>query len=141
VSTEITPPDLELWATGYLRALLAARDRADVAVDVVEPTSETFPAALVIVRDDGGPRRSLVSWSRALGVSVLAGTRRRRQPAVDLARMLFGAMSDIELPRIAGAPIASVDDANGPFRVAEAQDRTRMYFTVEYTVFGSPAAY
>jgi hypothetical protein len=149
VGTEVRPPDLELWATTYTRLLLVARtpmagypdwDLADVAVGNTEPTGDEFPRAAVVFRDDGGQRRSTVSWERALGVSVLAGTRTHDAPARDLAFMLMGALTDESLPILAGrgCPVASVDGSNGPYRVDERQDRTRIYFTVDYTVFGVP---
>ena len=149
MGTEVRPPDLELWATGFIRNLLATRnpmagypdwDLTEVDVGNKWPAAGApFPAAAVIVRDDAGPRKSPVSWSRSLAVSVLAGTRLLDAPARDLAFMLFGALADEGLPLLEQpSPLASVDDSSGPYRVAEAQDRTLMYFTVEYTVCGTP---
>ncbi len=151
MGTEVRPPDLTLWACTYARQLLIARtpmegwddwDLADVEVSNKEPISDPWPAAAIVVRDDGGPRKSTVSWTRSLGVSVLAGSRTFDAPAIDLARLLMGALSDESLPLLAGpgCPVASVDDSNGPYQVPEVQDRTRMYFTVEYTVVGAPVS-
>ena len=146
MGTEVRPPDLELWATAYARVLLDVRtpleehldwDLRDVKATNKEPLGD-WPEALVIFRDDGGSRKSPVSWTRSMGVSVIAGTRRSDARARDLAFMLCGAFTDESLPLLVGKPIASVDGSNGPYRVSESQDRTRMYFTVEYTVFGTP---
>lgn len=149
MGTEVRPPDLEAWATGYTRALLASRELASIDdLTTVEVSNKwpgidvPFPDAAVIFRDDGGPKTSIVTWTRSLGVSVLAGTRHYDEPARDLAWMLFGALTDESLPLIGGpgCPITAVDDTSGPYPVTESQDRTLIYFTVTYAVFGTPVA-
>lgn len=141
MGTEVLPPDLELWATGYLRAVLTARGH-DVEVSNKEPAEGIFPASLVVLRDDGGPKTSIVSSTRTLGISVIAGTRRNDAPARTLARLVFAVMTDESLPMLGGPgnPVAAVTDSWGPYPVDESQDRTRMYASVEYVVVGTPVA-
>ncbi|MEV4735560.1 MULTISPECIES: hypothetical protein [unclassified Microbacterium] len=133
-------PDLEQWLTDYARAILTA---AALTSDVgnKEPADGEFPEALIVIRNDGGTKTSVITAQWSVGITILAGTRIFDAPAVDLVRPIFGAFTDEDLPSLGGrsCPIASVDDFNGWYTVAEAQDRTRIYFTVTYTVVGSPA--
>lgn len=133
------PVDLELWLTGFTRGFLAA-DGLAADVSNKEPAEGDFPEAVVVIRDDGGAKLSLITSQRSVGVSVLAGTRLWDKPAKDLARVVFSVLTDDDLPIVGGSscPIASVDEHFGPYTVAESQDRTRVYFTVTYTVVGSP---
>lgn len=145
MGTEVLPPDLELWATQYARQILSSRTLpegivAPVDVSNKEPATDAFPAALVVFRDDGGGKTSILTGVHSMGVSVLAGTRLNDAPARDLARLLFGVFTDESLPLLGGpdCPVAAVTDSFGPYTVAEAQDRTRVYFSVEYSVVGTP---
>ena len=68
----VVHPDVELWATGYLRAALAGRPElvaASVHVSNQKPT--TNKPRTVVVRRDGGPQRGLFDFPR-LGVRVWA---------------------------------------------------------------------
>ena len=78
-------PDVELWATGYLRAALAARPEAfasGVFVSNAKPT--TNKPRTVVVRRDGGPQRGLFDFPR-LTVRVWAD---KEKDASDLARLV-----------------------------------------------------
>lgn len=143
----VTPPDLELWLTGYIRALAAAEGH-NVTVSNKEPPTLTVPLArpLIVIRDDSGPRLSHVTFDRSIGASVLAGTRMNDKPANDLARWLAGVLFDLDLPLgldvpppISTPPIAAVDPSgcNGPYAVQETLDVARRYLTAQYTVTGS----
>ena len=137
----LLPPDLEAWLCGFVRDVVLPGAGLDAAVSNKEPADGVFPAALVVIRDDSGPRASIVTQTRSVGVSVLAGTRLLDAPAIDLARPVFAALTDEALPVVGGrsCPIAAVTGFYGPYRVAEPQDRTRVYFTAEYAVVGLPA--
>ena len=130
--TRVLPPDLELWLTAYLRDALAA-EGLDVEVDSKEPTDLTTPLErpLVVVRDDSGGRTSRVSFSRQVGVSVLAGTRMNDSEARHLSRLVYSIA--------AGSPIAAVisSGCNGPYPVEDAQDVSRRYSTLSYRVVGT----
>lgn len=136
----VTPPDLELWLTGYVRSLAASED-VQATVTNKEPTSLSTPLVrpLIVIRDDSGPRLSQVTFDRSIGFSVLAGTRMNDQPANDLARWLAGVLFDLDLPLVDGSPIASVDvdGCLGPYAVTEQLDVARRYGTAQYTVVGS----
>ncbi len=135
----VMPPDMEMWVTGWLRAQLKA-DGLDVEVSNKEPAQLQAPLSrpLVVVRDDSGPRESVVTFSRALGVSVLAGTRQNDKPANDLARRVMAILCDPAIIEAAGSPIATIvgDGCNGPMAVTDALNVARRYSTVEYVAVG-----
>lgn len=136
----VTPPDLELWLTGYVRSL-AALEGVQVTVANKEPATLTLPLVkpLIVIRDDSGTRLSQVTFDRSIGASVLAGSKLNDKPANDLARWLAGVLFDLDLPLVDGTPIASVDPTgcNGPYPVTEQLDVARRYMTAQYTVVGS----
>lgn len=136
----VTPPDLELWLTGYIRTLGATESKS-FDVSNKEPPTLRLPLAkpLIVIRDDSGSRLDHPTFDRSIGASVLAGSKLNDQPAKDLARWLAGVLFDLELPLVAGTPIAAVDlgGSNGPFAVPEQLDVTRMYMTSQYVVVGS----
>lgn len=136
----VTPPDLELWLTGYVRSL-AATEGVQVTVSNKEPATLALPLTkpLIVIRDDSGNRLSQVTFDRSIGASVLAGSKLNDKPANDLARWLAGVLFDLDLPLVDGTPIASVDPTgcNGPYPVTEQLDVARRYMTAQYTVVGS----
>ncbi|MEI3845210.1 MULTISPECIES: hypothetical protein [unclassified Microbacterium] len=136
----VTPPDLELWLTGYVRTLAAAEGH-DVEVGNKEPVGLKLPLArpLIVIRDDSGTRMNWTTFDRSIGASVLAGSRMNDKPANDLARWLAGVLFDDELPLVSGSPIAAVDfdGCNGPYAVTEPLDVARRYMTAQYVVSGS----
>ncbi|GGH34226.1 hypothetical protein [Microbacterium album] len=136
----VTPPDLELWLTSYVRAQAAA-DGHNVTVSNKEPANLSAPLTrpLIVIRDDSGSRLSHVTFDRSIGASVLAGSKQNDKPANDLARWLAGVLFDLDLPLVEGCPIAAVDPSgcNGPYAVADELDVARRYMTAGYTVVGS----
>ncbi|MFF7683163.1 hypothetical protein ACFZA2_10410 [Microbacterium sp. NPDC007973] len=136
----VTPPDLELWLTGYVRAQAEIAGH-NVAVSNKEPSDLRTPLtrALIVVRDDSGTRLSHVTFDRSIGFSVLAGTRQNDQPANDLARWLAAIVFDDALPLAEGCPIAAVDwgGCNGPYAVPDSLDVARRYLTAQYVAAGS----
>lgn len=136
----VTPPDLELWLTGYVRTLAAAEGKS-VTVSNKESATLGLPLAkpLIVIRDDSGSRLSHVTYDRSIGASVLAGSRLNDQPANDLARWLAGVLFDLDLPLVPGCPIAAVDPdgCNGPYAVPETLDVARRYMTAGYVASGS----
>jgi hypothetical protein len=136
----VTPPDLVLWLTGYVRDL-AAIEGVDADISNKEPPELALPMdrPLIILRDDSGNRTGPTTFDRSIGASVLAGSRLDDQPASDLARWLAGVLFDMDLPLVDGTPIASVEPegCNGPYSVKEEMDVTRCYLTAQYVVTGS----
>ena len=110
-------------------------------MDSKEPTDLTTPLErpLVVVRDDSGGRTSRVSFSRQVGVSVLAGTRMNDSEARHLSRLVYSIATDDEITLAAGSPIAAVisSGCNGPYPVEDAQDVSRRYSTLSYRVVGT----
>jgi len=124
-------PDVELWATTYLRAALAARPEsyaAGVKVGVAVPATRSD--RMVQVRRDGGPRLDMAREAARLGVNVWGKT---EQEATDLARLvraLFGGAAD-------GKPVCRVQELSGPSPVADESGQPRRFLTFELVVRGS----
>jgi hypothetical protein len=106
-------PDVELWATGYLRAALAGRPEAYCAdVHVSNTVPATREDRMVVVRRDGGPRTSHVRETARLTVRTWGSS---EQEVNDLARMvaaLLWAAPD-------GDPVLRVTQPTGPTPVAD----------------------
>lgn len=121
--------DIELWATGALRAALAARSEPytdDVYVSNKVPTVRRN--RMVIVRRDGGGRLDVVREAPRLGINVWAKT---EQDANDLGRLvaaLLWAAPD-------GDPVSRVTVTGGPYPVADDTDFLR-YITAEVISHG-----
>ncbi|APZ81755.1 hypothetical protein NCPPB3778_11 [Rathayibacter phage NCPPB3778] len=136
----VTPPDLELWLTGHVRAL-AASENITALVTNKEPIDLQIPLQrpIIVIRDDSGPRTSHVSFDRSIGFSVIAGTRMNDKPANDLARWLSGILFDEEIYSYPNSPIAAVEwgGCNGPYAVYDDMDVARRYGTAQYVTVGS----
>lgn len=124
-------PDMEAWATDYLRTRLAARAEpyaSGVTVGTRVPT--TMPARMVTVRDDGGSRGD-VTRPTTLGVNVWAAT---DADCSDLTRLVLAL-----LEASAGhGPVVACGGTNGPFPVPEDSGKPHRYLSVTLTVTGTP---
>lgn len=121
-------PDVELWATSFLRTSLAARSES-YASDVYVSNAVPNPRQnrMVVVRRDGGPRLDQVREAARLSVRVWAKT---EQDATDLARLvraLLWASPD-------GAPVCRVNDLAGPSPVPDDSHQPLRYMTFELIV-------
>lgn len=140
-------PDVELWATGFLRSSLSARTEAfasGVYVSNVIPSPRRD--RMVIVRRDGGPRLSPVLEAARLGVQVWAKT---EQDANDLATLVRALLGDGVNDRGNTYPgvfpgntypgaliqVKKVNDT-GPSMVSDPSNQPLRYFTAELTVRG-----
>lgn len=132
MTTPVVFPDVELWATTWLRAALTGRAEPytqGVLVGVVLPT--TRRPRMVMVRRDGGPRLDVAREAARLGVNVWGAT---EQEASDLARLvaaLLWAAPD-------GNPVCKATQLAGPSPVADSQPRR--YMTFELVVRGADLA-
>jgi hypothetical protein len=140
--SRVTPPDLEMFLTGWLRAQLAGEGQNVRVTNKEEPDSLQLPLPkpVVVIRDDSGAKGDLVTFDRSVGVSVYAGeSRQDTKPATDLARLVAGILSDWEIVNAPGSPIAAVTDDGwfGPYLVDEQLDCAKAYLTGEYVVVGS----
>ena len=137
--TRVIHADLEVFLIGWLARELAKRPEdfcKRVAVANHEPDpGPAFPDRLVVIRSDGGPSESIVTDAIDVGVSVFAGERTLPQDAIDLARTVRALLSDVAAVE-PGNPVAAVRESNGPYRVVEAQQRTRLYMTFVMVVAG-----
>lgn len=124
-------PDIELWATGYIRTALAGRPESyALNVHVSNETPRSRRDRMVIVRRDGGPRLDEVREAARLAVRVWGRT---EQEATDLARLvraLIWVAPD-------GNPVLRVTELSGPTPVADESKQPLRYMTFELTLRGT----
>lgn len=136
MSQMVLPPDLELWATRYLRARLPDVPGLRVSNRVPGDYDGSYP--LVVVRDDGGSTEDRLVFVRGLGVTVRGWTDTNLKPCRDLAARVLGLLT--LMPDVTrDSPVAAVDDGqtNGPYRVANDGPWAAYYLTVGYRTVGS----
>lgn len=125
-----TPPilhaDVELWATGYLRPLLALHGWTGVIVSNATPT--TTWTRLVTVRRDGGSASDVRDFPR-LGVNVWAAT---EKDATDLALLVDALMR----AAVNEGPVRRIRRTGGPSPIADESKKPRRYLTYELTTRG-----
>lgn len=127
-------PDVELWATGWLRTALAARPEAYAAnVFVGTAVPSTRRDRMVTIRRDGGPRLDATREAARLGVNVWGKTEQEASDLARLVRALLWAAPD-------GNPVCRVDELAGPSPVADESGQPRRFLTFELTVRGSDLA-
>lgn len=129
----VTPPDLESFLCGYLRAVLG------IECGNKQPAGWDGTTPLCVVRDDGGAKTGAVTFDRSVGVTVYAGTRQATFKASALARRAFAALTSTTIAFEDGSPIAAVisSGCNGPYRVDDDHDSSACYMTAEYSAVGS----
>lgn len=136
----VLPPDTELFLCTWLRSE-ANRLNLNIEVGNQEPETLTFPLTrpLVIVRDDGGPQSSPITYERTIGLTVLGGSRRDAQATMDLARTMYALATSTQACLAEGSPLVAIDHgaSQPPYRVADEADTTRAYMTIEATVQGT----
>lgn len=132
MTTPVVFPDVELWATAWLRNALAQRGEPyaqGVLVGVVVPA--TRRPRMVMVRRDGGPRLDAVREAPRLGVNVWGGS---EQEASNLARLVAALLWSAP----DGNPVCKATQLAGPSPVADEQPRR--YMTFELVVRGTELA-
>lgn len=146
MASTVIHTDLEKWLTTYIRTALAARPGNPYQGVFV---SNTFwkanpdvlrepPPFQVVVRDDGGPRRSVVTKEPAVGFTILGGEDvTDGQGATELALLVAAIVEGCPSPD-PSSPVAAVLELNGPFSVPEPTGRPRRYFTATLAVVGKP---
>jgi hypothetical protein len=123
-------PDAQLWATGYMRAALAARAEtyaANVFVGSAVPT--TRQDRMVIFRRDGGPRTDVLRDVARMTVLVWG---RSEKECTDLARLvtaLLWAAGSVD-------PVARVDIISGPSPVPDQSGQVQKLIATELTFRG-----
>lgn len=129
--------DIELWATGRLRSLLAARSEpftTDVFVSNKMPVDSstgepTRRDRMVLVRRDGGGRLDSAREAPRLGIQVWATT---DQDANDLGRLVAGLLWSAP----DGDPVSKVTITGGPYAVADESRQPLRYITAELISHG-----
>lgn len=123
-------PDIEMWASDYLRRHLAVYGFPNVYVSNAYPKDPH--AKVVTVRRDGGASSDVRDFPR-LGVNVWAGS---EFDASELAAMVRALISAAEND----GPILRVRNPMGPSPVADENGKPRRYMTFELTVRSVAAA-
>lgn len=119
-------PDVELWATGYLRSTLATHGYPGIFVS----NRRESQAVAVWVRRDGGPANLLTEDAR-LGINVFAGS---EQAVGDLARVVSALMR----AAAGSGDVKRVRQPMGPTPIPDNQPRR--YMTFEVRVKGATLA-
>lgn len=130
--TDVVFPDVELWATGYLRTALAARPEAWASaawVDIKVPNPRHD--RMVIVRRDGGPRLDTVREAARLTVRTWGKTEKEAADLARLVRALLSSSAD-------GDPVCRVIDQSGPSAVPDESGQPLRVFVLELIVRGVP---
>lgn len=127
--------DIELWATGYLRPLIAGRAEPytdDVLVSNKLPKANDSERAdrMVIVRRDGGNRIRRIFDQPRLAIDVWATT---EDDAIDLARLVCAFMGAAP----GDAQVKVVEQTSGPTRIVEPSGQPRVYCTFNITTKGT----
>lgn len=124
-------PDVELWATAYLRVALA--DRLEPFADNVY-VSNSVPTTrrdrMVIVRRDGGTATSLRDQAR-LSVRCWAKT---EQDATDLSRLVAALLWAAPT----GDPVLMVRQQSGPTPIADESKQPLRYLVFDVHTRGVP---
>lgn len=116
-------PDVELWATGTLRAALAAHGYPGVFVSNKRETQATA----VWVRRDGGAAGQVLESPR-LGVNVFAPSEQAADALARTVSALLRAAPD-------GAPVCRVVQTSGPSPIPDSGPRR--FLTFEITLRGA----
>lgn len=123
----IASPDVPLWLCTWLRAALTARpETICTGVFVSDEMPNPRRTKMVIVRRDGGRRRSLVLEDLSLGVNVWAATK------TDTATLSFIVQGLIASTQALG-PMVTVIPASGPTIVPDESEHHRRYLTFDVT--------
>lgn len=125
-------PDVELWATNWLRAALADRGEVyaqDVLVGTVVPT--TRRDRMVMFRRDGGPRLDATREVARMAVNVWGPS---EHEVSDLARLVAALLW--AAPN--GDPVLKADQMLGPSPIPDVQPQR--FMTFELIVRGTALA-
>jgi hypothetical protein len=122
-------PDVELWASAYLRTALAARPEAYAAdVRVANSKSTTTTNRQVVVRRDGGAQNGVLDFPR-LSVRVWAN---REQDAADLSRLVQALL----MVSPGNGPVVACTSLSGPQGIPD-ESQPQKFLAVELTVRGA----
>lgn len=129
--------DLELFLTGFIRGELVARGKTGGFIsNEFSPSDKPTPPFQVVVRDDSGPRSSVVTKTPTIGVTVLGSDTYNKAATTDLALLVCALVEGCARVE-AGNPVAAVLGSNGPYKVPDDTGHPRRYMTFELSVTGS----
>jgi hypothetical protein len=121
----LVAPDVELWATGYLRAALPVAGLTGVQVGRVRsPASRE-----VIIRQDGGQQLDPVRQVCRLGVTAYS----EGDTFVDCSALIRISLAILSASAGSG-PVVFAKHAGGPFALADESVTPSMYGVIELIV-------
>lgn len=124
----VVHPDAELWATGYLRAALAARPEPYADASVANDKAKASKPRKVVVRRDGGRQEGLFDFPRlTVRVWALDG-----QEAADLSRLVRALL----MVAPGSGPVVRVESTTGPQGIPD-ESGSQKFFTVDVKTRGS----
>lgn len=135
--------DVEEFLTRHIRVKLAAvagqpYQGSFISNEFYSPDPQVPrqpPPFQIIVRDDGGPRSSVVTKTISAGVTVLGSDAKTKKPTTDLA-LLVAAIVESCAAVEADNPVAAVTGSTGPYKVADPSGKPRRYMTFTLAVAG-----
>lgn len=136
--SRVIPPDIALWCCRRLRGEFAPLVPG-LQVDIRLPDSYRGEYPLIVVRDDGGTQSARILFDRSIGVTVYRGHIDNPYPCRQLAELVYGSLTDPDIPHEPDSPIAAIDDGgcNGPYPVSGDFDAAIHYMTVSYATVGT----
>lgn len=122
------PPDIELWATGYLRDHLVKIPHLQVDIRTPEDYTGSYP--LIVVRNDGGSKDEFTRYTYDLTVNVYSGNRSNPAACQKLANKTFTLLTDIDqLLNSPDSPVLSVDIDNCTIPHVVPHDESYCHYT------------
>lgn len=114
-------PDVEMWATQYLRGALSAHGFPGI---FVSNTREDQDTAVWVRRDGGSPVNEVMEVAR-LGINVFA-----KGPDDAKVSLLARTVSALMRAAADGKPVCRVDELSGPSPVSDYLPRRYMTFSL-----------
>ncbi|MNI14214.1 hypothetical protein D3C73_674670 [compost metagenome] len=135
--------DIEVFLTSHIRQGLNALAGQPFAGGFVSNEFWTSnpqdprpaPRFQVVVRDDSGPRTSVVTKEPSVGITVLGSDSADKIFIANLGNVVFAIMEGCARSE-PGNPVAAVLGANGPYKVTDDSGHPRRYMTFELSVVG-----
>jgi hypothetical protein len=118
--------DLELMLCGWLRPRLA---QWSPLIDRLFPAPGWVPGFAVVVRDDSGIDRSLITASRSIGLTCIGAEHSQTRQLAERVATIMRALPDTLMLPIADAAV------RGPYSL-DATGRAEFYLTADLVAVG-----
>lgn len=126
--------DIELFLSHYLQERLGTRPEpycSDVVVGREFPAADLpQPERVIVIRDDSGPRTSVISKDISVGITVKAGTVNDVKALASMIEAFLPGCVRVE----PGNPVAALLQVRGPYAIADPDSGPTQYLVAEFTV-------